>query len=98
IEAERGALPVDSKIAGILGVQDSLPVTQPRDNRAAGLLAEDISVGKAPLAARFLDDLRQPARNRAEKPMTGVDNFVRGVLPALGRGTAGRRSGTGGRR
>jgi len=46
-------------------------------------LAEHVTVGQPELAARLLDDLREPPRNRAEEAMTGIDDFVRGVLRAL---------------
>jgi hypothetical protein len=43
-------LPVDPTVAGILGEQHALPVTQTGNPGAAGLLPQDISVGQAPLA------------------------------------------------
>jgi hypothetical protein len=82
-------LPVDPTVAGILGVQDALPVTQTGDPGAADLLSQDI--GQAPLAARFFDYLSEPARDRAEEPVPRVNDLVRGVLPTLGGRIACRR-------
>src|SRR5262249_60556661 len=45
--------------------------------------AEPVTVGEPELAAGFLDDLRELTRNRAEKAVTGIDDFIRGVLRAL---------------
>src|SRR5262249_54355211 len=67
----------------ILGVEDTLPVAQSRDHGAAGLLAEHVAIGQAPLASRLLDDLRQPARDRAEEAVTGIDDLARGGLLTL---------------
>src|SRR5262252_8338809 len=83
IKTERGPLPVDPTVAGILGVQHALPVTQTGDPGTAGLLPQDISVGQAPLAACFFDDLSEPVRDRTEKPVPCVNDLVRGVLPTL---------------
>src|SRR5215470_13448591 len=69
--------------AGILGVEDAFPVAQPRNHRAAACLAQHVTVGEPELAARLLDDLRELTRNCAEKAVTGIDNFIRGVLRAL---------------
>ena len=77
VQADRRALPVDLQIAGILGVEHALAVAQPGDEGAAGLLAEDVAVRQAPVADRLLDDLRQPARHRAEEVVAGVDDFAR---------------------
>jgi hypothetical protein len=84
-------LPVESTVAGILGVQDALPITQTGDPGAADLLSQDISVGQAPLAARFFDDLSKPARDRAEEPVPCFNDLVRGVLSTLGGRIACRR-------
>src|SRR6516225_8612433 len=83
IETERGPLPVNPTVAGILGVQHPLPVTQTGDPGAAGLLPQDISVGQAPFAARFFYDLSEPVRDRTEKPVPCVNDLVRGVLSTL---------------
>src|SRR5262249_5322372 len=92
IETERGPLPVDPTVTGILGVQHAVPVTQTGDPGAAGLLPQDISVGQAPLAARFFDDLSEPPPDRTEKPVTCVNDLVRGVLSTLRRRIASKRS------
>src|SRR5262249_54381011 len=55
------------------------------------LLPQDISVGQAPLAARFFDDLSEPVRDRTEKSMPCVDDLVRGVLSTLRGRIASRR-------
>src|SRR6516225_4056605 len=87
------ALPVDPTVAGILGVQHPLPVTQTGDPGTAGLLPQDISVGQAPLAARFFDDLSEPVRDPTEKPVPCVNDLVRGVLSTLrGRIASKRRT------
>src|SRR6266478_2905943 len=69
--------------AGILGVEDAFAVAQPCNHRAAGFLSEHVTVGQPELAARLLDDLREASRNGAEKAVTGIDDFVRGVLRGL---------------
>jgi hypothetical protein len=76
-------LPKHPEVTGILGVKDAFPVAQSRDHRAATFLAEHVTVGEPELAARLLDDLCEPTRNRAEKAVTGIDDFIRGVLRAL---------------
>src|SRR6516225_6948148 len=68
-----------------------LPVTQTGDPGAAGLLPQDISVGQAPLAARFFDDLSEPVRDRTEKPVPCVNDLVRGVLSTLRGWIASKR-------
>src|SRR5713101_2874516 len=65
IETDRRTLPEDPQVAGILGIERAFAIAQPRDYGAAGLLAEDVAVGQAPLAPRLLDDLGEPARDRA---------------------------------
>ena len=85
-------MPENPEVAGILGVEDPFAVAQPRDHRAAGFLAEHVAVGQAPLAPGLFDELRQAARDGAEEPVAGVDDFVRGVVLALGAGSGlGRR-------
>src|SRR6516162_789475 len=91
IETERGPLPVNPTVAGILGVQHPLPVTQTGDPGAAGLLPQDISVGQAPFAARFFYDLSEPVRDRTEKPVPCVNDLVRGVLSTLRGWIASKR-------
>src|SRR5262249_811723 len=76
-------LPKNPEVTGILGVEDAFPVAQSRNHRAAAFLAEHVTVGEPKLANRLLDDLRELTRNRAEKAVTGVDDFIRGVLRAL---------------
>src|SRR5262249_10010715 len=83
VKTERRSLPEHSEVAGILGVEDAFPVTQPCDHGAAGFLAEHVAVGQAKLAARLLDDLREPARDGAEEAVAGVDGRVRGIVRAL---------------
>src|SRR6516165_11224516 len=93
IETKRRALPIHPMVAGILGVQDAFTVAKPGDPGAAHLLSQDISVGQAPLTACFLHDFSEPARDRAEEPLSRVDDLVRGILvSALRSRTAGRRS------
>src|SRR5207253_8127939 len=52
VEADRRTLPVDAQVAGVLGVERTLAVTQAGDERAGPFLAEHIAVGQAPLADR----------------------------------------------
>src|SRR3984893_14331022 len=80
IEAKRRALPIHPKVAGILGIENAFPVTQSGHHRAAGLLSQHVSVGEAPLAPGFFDDLGEPARARAEEAVTGIDDLVGGIL------------------
>src|SRR5713101_7054423 len=100
VPTERGTLPIDPQIAGVLGVQRAFAVTQPADESAAGFLAEDVAVVQAPLAHRPLDDLRQAARNPAEELVTRVYQLM-GGKPGVGglrRRLSGRRRGTQSRR
>src|SRR5438445_4206574 len=88
VEAERRPLPKDPEIAGVLGVEDAFAVTQPGDHRAAGFLSQHVALGQSELASRLLHDLREPPRDGAEETVTGIDDFVRGILRALRSGTA----------
>ena len=47
--------------------------------RAAGFLAEHIAVRLAPLAHRPFDDRGEPARDRTEELVAGIDEFSRQV-------------------
>jgi hypothetical protein len=69
-------LPVDPTVAGIMGEQHALPVRETGNPGAAGLLPQDISVGQAPLAACFFDDLTEPVRDRTEKSVPCVNDLV----------------------
>src|SRR5262249_34880640 len=88
----------DPTVASILGVQHALPVTQTGDPGAADLLPQDISVGQAPLAARFFDDLSEPTRDRTEKPVPCVNDLVRRGLSTLRGRIASKRRSAGRRR
>ena len=76
IKAKRRPLPIHPEVARILGIENAFPVPQSGDPGAAGLLPQDISVGQAPLAARFLDDLSEPARDGTEEPVACVNDLV----------------------
>src|SRR6516165_4058242 len=91
VEAERRPLPKDPEVAGVLGVEDAFAVTQSGDHGAAGFLSQHVAVGESKLAPRLLHDLREPPRNGAEETVTGIDDFVRGILRALRSGAARRR-------
>src|SRR6478752_3837826 len=56
VEAERGTLPIDAQVTGILGVERAFAVAQAGDESSGPFLTEDIAVGQAPLADRLLDD------------------------------------------
>ena len=92
IETERRALPEHAQIAGILGVERAVAVAQAADEGAAGFLAQNVAVRLPPLAHRFLDDHGEPARDAAEKVMSGIDQFVRRELVARRRLRRQRRS------
>ena len=98
IEAERRPLPVDAYVAGILGIERAVAITQTADKGAAGFFAEDIAVRLPPLIAGFLDQLRQAARDAAEKVVPGVDDLVGGELIAGRRRLRRRRRNRPGRR
>src|ERR1700733_7602934 len=91
VEAHCRALPEHTDIARVLGVKRSIPIAKPADKGAAGFLAEDVSVGLAPLTHCFLDDRRQSARNAPEKMVAGVYKFVRRVAVACRRLPRDRR-------
>src|SRR6188472_2395799 len=50
VEPDRWPLPEHPQIASIACVERALAVAQARDERAAGLLTQDVAVGLAPLA------------------------------------------------
>src|SRR6185437_903867 len=97
VEADRRALPIDSLAAGVAGEHFAFAVSQAPHERARGLLAENIGVGQAPAPARFLDALREPARNGAKEPLAVVDDLLRGELRGS-VGSRGRRESGGARR
>src|SRR3979490_2889057 len=80
VEADRGPLPVDAQIAGILGVERAFAVAQPGDKGAGAFLAENVAVRQAPLADRALDHRGEAARDVAEKLVPGADQFVGPVV------------------
>src|SRR5260370_24593717 len=93
-----GGVPGPSRahLAAVVGARRGSAGPQPADESAAGFLAEDVAVGKAPLAPRRLDDLRQAARNSAEELVTRVYQLM-GGKPGVGglrRRLSGRRRGT----
>src|SRR6202034_100571 len=92
IEAERRPLPVDANVAGILGIEGDIAVTQPADEGAAGVFAKDIAVRLAPLIAGVLDQLRKAAGDSAEKVVPGVDDLAGGELIGGRRWLRRRRS------
>src|SRR6185436_1595 len=76
-------LPVDFEVAGVLGVERALAVTQPADECAAALLAEHVAVRLTPGRERTFDHARESARHPAEQAMAGIEDFIRRV--AFGR-------------
>src|ERR1700691_371059 len=58
VEAHCRALPEHADIARVLGVKRSVTIAKAADKGPARFLAEDVSVGLAPLTHGFLDDGR----------------------------------------
>ena len=77
VEADRRPLPVDPQVAGILGVERAFAVPQSGDKGATAFLAENVAVRQAPLADGAFDHRGEAAGDVAEKPVSGVDQFVR---------------------
>src|SRR5262249_11582440 len=95
------SLPIDPEIAGILGVERAFAVAETGDESAGAFLAEDVTVGQAPLADRALDHRGQAAGDVAEESVPGADQLIRTVSirarRTLWRWQIGRRRGTLGR-
>src|SRR5215471_19336708 len=83
VEANRRALPEHAQIASVAGIERALAIAQPRNERAARFLAENVAVGLSPVADRLLDDLCKPARHFPEESMAGIDEVARRVARRL---------------
>src|SRR6185312_11473566 len=63
----------------MLGVQSTVAVSQATDEGASRLLAENVTVGLAPLAHRSFDDRRKTLGDVPKEVMTSIDNFAGSV-------------------
>src|SRR5262245_9413557 len=84
IVADRRPLPVDAMAAGILGVEDALPIAQAGHEGTGRFLAQDVAVGAALLLEHVLDHAGEPLADRAEEAVAGGQDLSRGVAAVRG--------------
>src|ERR1700732_1892865 len=77
IEADARPLPEHTQIAGVLGVERAVAITQAADKSTAGFFAQNVAVWLSPAADCLFNDHGQTAGDAAKESMAGSDQFVR---------------------